>query len=204
MDERDLKQLTEEVYVLFLVLPPSKSSLPFSRPATSSSNLDRTTTSSATTNASSTSPTTCCTSSWSTARAETLRESFSGAGRRGACCRRTSFGRTLHRSLSPFMTVTRRRTSRGSGRRSSCTGILSRRTVRPLVFLSLSNKLTLPLPSVFLDKDNNLKLGDFGLSKAMQHAAMTQTYVGVRFLSIFLLVFFTNSTLLADSLLHVS
>ncbi|GAA5898323.1 uncharacterized protein JCM6883_000991 [Sporobolomyces salmoneus] len=32
--------------------------------------------------------------------------------------------------------------------------------------------------NVFLDKDNNLKLGDFGLSKAMQQAAMTQTYVG--------------------------
>ncbi|GAA6043666.1 hypothetical protein JCM8097_008596 [Rhodosporidiobolus ruineniae] len=32
--------------------------------------------------------------------------------------------------------------------------------------------------NVFLDKENNLKLGDFGLSKAMQQAAMTQTYVG--------------------------
>ena len=32
---------------------------------------------------------------------------------------------------------------------------------------------------VFLDKDNNLKLGDFGLSKAMAQAAMTNTYVGV-------------------------
>ncbi|GAA6009188.1 hypothetical protein JCM10207_004299 [Rhodosporidiobolus poonsookiae] len=32
--------------------------------------------------------------------------------------------------------------------------------------------------NVFLDKNNNLKLGDFGLSKAMQQAAMTQTYVG--------------------------
>lgn len=36
--------------------------------------------------------------------------------------------------------------------------------------------------AVFLDKNNNLKLGDFGLSKAMQYATMTQTYVGVRFL----------------------
>lgn len=34
-------------------------------------------------------------------------------------------------------------------------------------------------PTVFLDKNNNLKLGDFGLSKAMQYATMTQTYVGV-------------------------
>jgi hypothetical protein len=33
--------------------------------------------------------------------------------------------------------------------------------------------------TVFLDERNNLKLGDFGLSKAMQQAAMTQTYVGV-------------------------
>ncbi|SCZ89469.1 BZ3500_MvSof-1268-A1-R1_Chr9g10420 [Microbotryum saponariae] len=32
--------------------------------------------------------------------------------------------------------------------------------------------------TVFLDKENNLKLGDFGLSKAMAQAAMTQTYVG--------------------------
>ncbi|KAM0789401.1 hypothetical protein ACM66B_000228 [Microbotryomycetes sp. NB124-2] len=32
--------------------------------------------------------------------------------------------------------------------------------------------------NVFLDKDSNLKLGDFGLSKAMAQAAMTQTYVG--------------------------
>lgn len=32
---------------------------------------------------------------------------------------------------------------------------------------------------MFLDKENNLKLGDFGLSKAMAQAAMTQTYVGV-------------------------
>lgn len=31
-----------------------------------------------------------------------------------------------------------------------------------------------------MDNDNNLKLGDFGLSKAMAQAAMTQTYVGVR------------------------
>lgn len=36
---------------------------------------------------------------------------------------------------------------------------------------------------MFLDKDNNLKLGDFGLSKAMAQAAMTQTYVGVRIYS---------------------
>ncbi|KAL8280744.1 hypothetical protein RQP46_006748 [Phenoliferia psychrophenolica] len=32
--------------------------------------------------------------------------------------------------------------------------------------------------NVFMDNDNNLKLGDFGLSKAMAQAAMTQTYVG--------------------------
>lgn len=31
---------------------------------------------------------------------------------------------------------------------------------------------------MFLDKDSNLKLGDFGLSKAMAQAAMTNTYVG--------------------------
>lgn len=32
--------------------------------------------------------------------------------------------------------------------------------------------------NVFLDKDNILKLGDFGLSKAMANAAFTNTYVG--------------------------
>lgn len=37
---------------------------------------------------------------------------------------------------------------------------------------------------VFLDKENNLKLGDFGLSKAMAQAAMAQTYVGVRLVAI--------------------
>lgn len=42
-----------------------------------------------------------------------------------------------------------------------------------------------PRSIVFLDKDNNLKLGDFGLSKAMQQAAMTQTYVGVRLYHVF-------------------
>ena len=33
---------------------------------------------------------------------------------------------------------------------------------------------------MFLDKDNIIKLGDFGLSKAMASAAFTSTYVGVR------------------------
>jgi NIMA (never in mitosis gene a)-related kinase len=33
--------------------------------------------------------------------------------------------------------------------------------------------------NVFLDKDNIIKLGDFGLSKAMANAAFTNTYVGV-------------------------
>ncbi len=35
------------------------------------------------------------------------------------------------------------------------------------------------IPAVFLDRESNLKLGDFGLSKAMAQAAMTNTYVGV-------------------------
>lgn len=34
--------------------------------------------------------------------------------------------------------------------------------------------------NVFLDKDNLLKLGDFGLSKALGGVEMTRTYVGVR------------------------
>lgn len=47
--------------------------------------------------------------------------------------------------------------------------------------LPVRRKLTLSglVVAVFLDKENNLKLGDFGLSKAMEQASMTQTYVGV-------------------------
>lgn len=33
--------------------------------------------------------------------------------------------------------------------------------------------------NVFLTRDNIVKLGDFGLSKAMAYAAFTNTYVGV-------------------------
>lgn len=44
---------------------------------------------------------------------------------------------------------------------------------------SKTRRLTVFSPAVFLDNENNLKLGDFGLSKAMAQAAMTQTYVGV-------------------------
>jgi hypothetical protein len=33
---------------------------------------------------------------------------------------------------------------------------------------------------VFLDEDNNVKLGDFGLSKALNQASFANTYVGVR------------------------
>lgn len=33
---------------------------------------------------------------------------------------------------------------------------------------------------VFLDEANNVKLGDFGLSKALPHASFANTYVGVR------------------------
>lgn len=49
-------------------------------------------------------------------------------------------------------------------------------------FVALATRLTRTrlTPTVFLDENHNLKLGDFGLSKAMEQAAMTQTYVGVR------------------------
>ena len=33
---------------------------------------------------------------------------------------------------------------------------------------------------VFLDESNNVKLGDFGLSKALNQASFANTYVGVR------------------------
>jgi hypothetical protein len=48
-----------------------------------------------------------------------------------------------------------------------------------VVYLSKNACSSIGTIAVFLDKDNNLKLGDFGLSKAMAQAAMTQTYVGV-------------------------
>jgi len=50
-------------------------------------------------------------------------------------------------------------------------------------FVPLASRLTTTCRirrTVFLDENHNLKLGDFGLSKAMEQAAMTQTYVGVR------------------------
>ncbi len=34
--------------------------------------------------------------------------------------------------------------------------------------------------AVFLDEGNSVKLGDFGLSKALPQASFAQTYVGVR------------------------
>lgn len=35
--------------------------------------------------------------------------------------------------------------------------------------------------AVFLDENNRVKLGDFGLAKALAQASFAQTYVGVRF-----------------------
>lgn len=35
---------------------------------------------------------------------------------------------------------------------------------------------------VFLDENNTVKLGDFGLSKALAQASFANTYVGVRHL----------------------
>lgn len=79
MDERDLKQLTEEVCVESSFGLLTNVSLPWTdqkdgrRTATSSKRSAQTTTSSGTTNASWTSRTTCCTSSWSIAPAVTSR-----------------------------------------------------------------------------------------------------------------------------------
>lgn len=52
--------------------------------------------------------------------------------------------------------------------------------VRPSRASEETDLLPSVLDAVFLDENHNLKLGDFGLSKAMEQAAMTQTYVGVR------------------------
>lgn len=80
-------------------------------------------------------------------------EGSSGCGRRP---------QILHRDLKPdngeFRVV------RLSGRRYDC-------DLTPLFPIFLS---------VFLDENNNVKLGDFGLSKALAQASFANTYVGVR------------------------
>jgi len=42
--------------------------------------------------------------------------------------------------------------------------------------------LTIPPLAVFLNGENQVKLGDFGLSKQLPAATFASTYVGVRFL----------------------
>jgi len=47
--------------------------------------------------------------------------------------------------------------------------------------ISLCNRSYRPA-AVFLDENNRVKLGDFGLSKALPQASFANTYVGVRVL----------------------
>lgn len=47
--------------------------------------------------------------------------------------------------------------------------------LQSLVIAALSH-----IPQVFLDENNTVKLGDFGLSKALPQATFANTYVGVR------------------------
>ena len=44
----------------------------------------------------------------------------------------------------------------------------------------LSGYITIDWWTVFLDENNSVKLGDFGLSKALAQASFANTYVGVR------------------------
>ena len=44
----------------------------------------------------------------------------------------------------------------------------------------LSGHLRIDWWTVFLDENNSVKLGDFGLSKALAQASFANTYVGVR------------------------
>ena len=72
--------------------------------------------------------------------------------------------------------------------------------VRAYLMRRVRNSLLL-VGAVFLDENNLVKLGDFGLSKALAQASFANTYVGVR-------RFFTFSERLVnsreDALLHVS
>jgi len=57
--------------------------------------------------------------------------------------------------------------------------------------------------AVFLDENNPVKLGDFGLSKVLTQASLANTYVGVcgssiNFISFCLIIYNT------DAILHVS
>lgn len=57
--------------------------------------------------------------------------------------------------------------------------------------------------TVFLDENNTVKLGDFGLSKALAQASFANTYVGVRFLFFSCTHVVQYLTYTADTILHV-
>lgn len=56
---------------------------------------------------------------------------------------------------------------------------------------------------VFLDENQIIKLGDFGLSKALGTASFANTYVGVSVCSRLLLPF-SSALCMSDTLLHVT
>jgi hypothetical protein len=59
---------------------------------------------------------------------------------------------------------------------------------------------------VFLDDNKSVKLGDFGLSKALAQANFANTYVGVRVMIFFLLSTLSNfntNLAVSDTTLHV-
>ena len=66
--------------------------------------------------------------------------------------------------------------------------------MRVLLRLAVSLTLRQSSSAVFLDDNNSVKLGDFGLSKALPQASFANTYVGVR-----VIAFFTMSNLNSTS-----
>lgn len=56
---------------------------------------------------------------------------------------------------------------------------------------------------MFLDENNSVKLGDFGLSKVLTQASLANTYVGVRSSSSNL-VMCANEQSYIDTILHVT
>lgn len=73
-----------------------------------------------------------------------------------------------------------------------------------LVILLIPSRHVYAISSpVFLDENNSVKLGDFGLSKALPQASFANTYVGVRATISFPLFDLITNAAILDPILHV-